>query len=175
MGIINTIKNFLTIQDWKLLTAGFVMVLIAIVMIYLISLIVLSFRRRREAVDVRLPEIDNSGNMKSEHKFKENNDFEIQLVDYEDDIGETQDLGINENLFIKALSMETKRYISTNKDEVDMPEVGEIDYKGIKLKLENEAREREKDKSERLRQIAKADEEDFLDVGIIKDGGVAND
>lgn len=177
MNVLNTIKNFIEIQDWRLILAGFGMIIIFGLMVYLLSLIVLSYQRRRDAVQVSLPEIDGSGLVSHDpvDKFKEANPLEVELMSAEDDNIVNDNLNVDDSLFLTALTLETKRFIPLSKEDMDMPDIGEIDYEGIKLKMEAEAEERRKERLQRLKEIAKSDEQDLVDVSLINDGGAMDD
>lgn len=177
MDILNTIKNFIEIQDWRLIIAGFGMIIIFVLMVYLLSLIVLSYQRRRDAVQVSLPEIDSSGlvNHDSVDKFKEADPLEVELISSDDDNVVNDNLNIDDSLFLTALTVETKRFIPLAQEDMDMPDIGEIDYEGIKMKMEAEAEERRKERLQRLKEIAKSDEQDLIDASLINDGGAIDD
>ena len=177
MSILNTIKNFIEIQDWRLIVAGFGMIIIFVLMVYLLSLIVLSYQRRRDAVQVSLPEIDSSGlvNHDSVDKFKEANPLEVELISSDDDNVINDNLNIDDSLFLTALTVETKKFIPLAQEDMDMPEIGEIDYEGIKMKMEAEAEQRRKERLQRLKEIAKSDEQDLIDASLINDGGAMDD
>lgn len=177
MDILNTIKNFIEIQDWRLIIAGFGMIIIFVLMVYLLSLIVLSYQRRRDAVQVSLPEIDSSGlvNHDSVDKFKEADTLEVELISSDDDNVVNDNLNIDDSLFLTALTVETKRFIPLAQEDMDMPDIGEIDYEGIKMKMEAEAEERRRERLQRLKEIAKSDEQDLIDASLINDGGAIDD
>lgn len=177
MSILNTIKNFIEIQDWRLIVAGFGMIIIFVLMVYLLSLIVLSYQRRRDAVQVSLPEIDSSGlvNHDSVEKFKEADPLEVELISSDDDNVVNDNLNIDDSLFLTALTVETKRFIPLAQEDMNMPDIGEIDYEGIKMKMEAEAEERRKERLQRLKEIAKSDEQDLIDASLISDGGAIDD
>ena len=177
MSILNTIKNFIEIQDWRLIVAGFGMIIIFVLMVYLLSLIVLSYQRRRDAVQVSLPEIDSSGlvNHDSVDKFKEADPLEVELISSDDDNVVNDNLNIDDSLFLTALTVETKEFIPLAQEDMDMPDIGEIDYEGIKMKMEAEAEQRRKERLQRLKEIAKSDEQDLIDASLINDGGAMDD
>ena len=177
MSTLNTIKNFIEIQDWRLVVAGFGMIIIFVLMVYLLSLIVLSYQRRRDAVQVSLPEIDSSGivNHDSVDKFKEADTLEVELISSDDDNVINDNLNIDDSLFLTALTVETKKFIPLAQEDMDMPEIGEIDYEGIKMKMEAEAEQWRKERLQRLKEIAKSDEQDLIDASLINDGGAMDD
>lgn len=148
-------------QDWKLVVAGLGMLVIFLLMVYLLSLIVISFQRRKAAVSVSLPDI-NTYNKKDDNlkQFEELKVFEVELIAPDEYVVEAEPKD-NEELFVTALSIETKKYIPKSDEKIEMPEVGEIDYEAIKM-------EKTKDAINRLKKIAKADEESLTDIN----GGV---
>ena len=162
MNIINTLKNFFVMQDWKLVVAGLGMLVIFLLMVYLLSLIVISFQRRKAAVSVSLPDI-NTYNKKDDNlkQFEELKVFEVELIAPDEYVIEAEPKD-NEELFVTALSIETKKYIPKSDEKIEMPEVGEIDYQAIKM-------ERTQNAINRLKEIAKADEESLVDIN---NGGV---
>lgn len=175
-NILDTVKQFISIQDWRLVIAGFGMLVIFLLMIYLISLIVLSFQRRRDAVDVKLPDIDKEvSEDDNKEKFKEAESLEVELIDSNDDVVNSDKTDINDELFLKALTIESKQFIPLTYKGLDMPEVGDIDYESIKSKMEAEAEDRRRESLERLKQIAKSDEQDLVDLSLINDGGAVDD
>lgn len=166
MNIINTLKNFFVIQDWKLVVAGLGMLVIFLLMVYLLFLIVISFQKRKAAVSVSLPDINTYGKKDDNLKqFKELKVFEVELITPDDDVIEEEPKD-NEELFLTALSIETRKYIPKSDDKIKMPEVGEMDYQAIKME---KTRKRTQSALDRLKRIAKADEESFIDIN---NGGV---
>ena len=166
MNIINTLKNFFVIQDWKLVVAGLGMLVIFLLIVYLLSLITISFQRRKAAVSVSLPDINTYGKKDDNLKqFEEPKVFEVELITPDDDVIEEEPKD-NEELFLTALSIETRKYIPKSDDKIKMPEVGEMDYQAIKME---KTRERTQSALDRLKRIAKADEESFIDIN---NGGV---
>lgn len=149
-------------QDWKLVVAGLGMLVIFLLIVYLLSLIIISFQRRKAAVSVSLPDI-NTYDKKDDNlkQFEELKVFEVELITPDEYVIEAEPKD-NEELFLTALSIETKKYIPKSDEKIEMPEVGEIDYEAIKM-------EKTKDAINRLKEIAKADEESFIDIN---DGGV---
>lgn len=166
MNIINTLKNFFVIQDWKLVVAGLGMLVIFLLMVYLLSLIVISFQRRKAAVNVSLPDI-NTYDKKDDNlkQFEELKVFEVELITPDEYVIEEEPKD-NEELFLTALSIETKKYIPKSDEKIKMPEVGKMDYQAIKME---KTRERTQSALDRLKRIAKADEESFIDIN---NGGV---
>lgn len=166
MNIINTFKKFFVIQDWKLVVAGLGMLVIFLLIVYLLSLIIISFQRRKAAVNISLPDI-NTYDKKDDNlkQFEEPKVFEVELITPDDDVigEEPKD---NEELFLTALSIEAKKYIPKSDEKIEMPEVGEIDYQAIKME---KTKERTQSALDRLKRIAKADEESLIDIN---NGGV---
>ena len=149
-------------QDWKLVVAGLGMLVIFLLMVYLLSLIVISFQRRKAAVSVSLPDI-NTYNKKDDNlkQFEELKVLEVELIAPDEYVIEAEPKD-NEELFVTALSIETKKYIPKSDEKIEMPEVGEIDYQAIKM-------EKTQNAINRLKEIAKADEESLVDIN---NGGV---
>lgn len=148
MNIINTLKNFFVIQDWKLVVVGLGMLVIFLLIVYLLSLIVISFQRRKAAVNISLPDI-NTYDKKDDNlkQFEELKVFEVELITPDEYVIEEEPKD-NEELFLTALSIETKKYIPKSDEKIKMPEIGKIDYQAIS----------------KLKRIAKADEESFIDI-----------
>lgn len=171
-NVLDAVIKFISIQDWRLVIAGFGMIVIFLLMIYLISLIVLSFQRRRDAVDVKLPDIDNQyGEKDKKATFKEIESLEVELVDSNEDLINTDRKDHNEEAFLTALSLESKRFVPLDYKKFEMPVLGEIDYESIKRRMEAEAENKIRENLERLRKIAESDERDFVDMSLINNGG----
>lgn len=176
MNIINTMRDFFSTQDWKLVIAGFGMITIFILIIYLISLIVISFQNRKEAVNIKLPDINTyNNNIEVKKQFEDAKVLEVELISAEQDVVKNAQLKDDENLFLTALSIETKKYIPATIEDIDMPQVGEIDYEAIKLEIAEKAREKDMSTLSMLKKLAQADEletleENFIDINI-NDGG----
>lgn len=163
-------------QNGKLVIAGLGMITIFILIIYLISLIVISFQNRQESVNIKLPDVDTYNKTTEVKKqFEDAKVLEVELIDAEQDVVRNPQPKDDENLFLTALSIETKKYIPATVEEIHMPQVGEIDYEAVKL----QKAEIDKDAStlSRLKKLAQADkletlEEKFIDINDY-DGGDA--
>lgn len=163
-------EAFFASQNGKLVIAGLGMITIFILIIYLMSLIVISFQNRQEAVNIKLPDIDTyNKNTEVEKQFEDAKVLEVELISAEQDVVKNPQPKDDENLFLTALSIETKKYIPATMEEIHMPQVGEIDYEAVKL--QKAERERDKDTStlSMLKKLAQADkletlEEKFIDM-----------
>lgn len=174
--LLNTFKDFFGIVNSRYIIAAIVMTIVSIVVIYIISMVVTSFMKRRKTVAVELPDVNvATGNVVEKAEAFSVNEEEaitVELIDSSEDEVEDEIKESNDKAFIEALTIETGEIIVEDEDNIDMPEVGEIDYDKIKEEKQEEA-------IERLRQIAKADEdlneieEIMLNADETKDG--AND
>lgn len=154
--LLSTFKDFFGIVDSKYIIAAVIMTIVSVVAIYIISMVVTSFIKRREAVAVELPDVNvATGNVVEEAEGFSVNEGEaitVELIDPSEDEVEYEIKESNDKAFIEALTIETGELIIEDEGNVDMPEVGEIDYEKIKEKKQKEI-------IERIRQIAKADED----------------
>lgn len=169
-------SSFFSMVDSKFAIA----ILIMIAMIFLVSFIVffmiLSIKKRSEAVKVKLPNLDSQGKvMKKDPEFKQEEKIVVELIDSEDDSIQEYNKN-NDKSFYSALSMSTGSYIpkEDKEIEVEMPEVEEVDYEEIKRKKEVEMKEeqarRERENLLHLKELAKADiETSILDEGEKED------
>lgn len=158
--LLSNVKSFFEMLEWKFLIAGAVMIIIFTLMVYLISLIVLSVQRRRNAIKTSLPDIkDVGGEGAKSAAFKELEDLEIELIDNEEDVIALTDDNNNEELFLTALAIETGQYVSLASEPSEMPEVGELDIEAIKEQKRLESEERRKMALARMKIAAKADKD----------------
>jgi len=160
MNGIQNIKNFFEIMDWKLVIAGFGMLFIFLLIVYLISVIVISFQKRRDQVNVKLPDIDTYDKAESKgQKFKEVKKLEVELINQNDDvvIKESNNKG-NYDYFIQALSIETRKLFPSTLSFPSMPKIKAIDYETIKR--ENI----EKNQKENIEKMKKLAEEDNREI-----------
>lgn len=172
--LLNTFKDFFGIVSGRYIIAAIVMTIVSVIIIYIISMVVISFMKRRETVAVELPDVNvATGNVVEEAEAFSVNEEEtitVELIDSSEDEVEDEIKESNDKAFIEALTIETGELIVEDEGNVDMPEVGEIDYDKIKEEKQEEA-------IERLREIAKADEdlneieEIMLNADETKDGG----
>lgn len=161
--IIETFKDFFGMVEGRFIIATTIMIIIALVVLYLLFLIAVSFRKRREAINVKLPDIDGRGEVVNETpSFTEKEEITVELIDSDEDEVSDTDVKTNEEAFLTALTIETGKFIADDNNNLDlkMPEVGEIDYDRIK---EEKRKEKEQEVINRLREIAKADNQDDLD------------
>ena len=155
--LLSNVKSFFEMLEWKFLIAGAVMIIIFILMVYLISLIVLSVQRRRNSIKTSLPDIKDVGAEGAKSSaFKELEDLEIELIDNEEDVTALTDDNNNEELF---LAIETGQYVSLASEPSEMPEVGEMDIEAIKEQKRLESEERRKMALARMKIAAKADKD----------------
>lgn len=123
--ILENITGFFANVDSKLLVAGALMLLIAGLIIYIITIIVFSLKERTELSKVRLPKIDGVGEDSiTVPQFKSVLPLDVELIQDERGIkmgGDTK----NDDVFLAALTMESGRYIPIEED-LTMPEIPEI-------------------------------------------------
>ena len=82
----------------------------------------------------------------------------------------------NDDSFLTALTIETGKYIPKSDNHVNMPEISEkIDYEKIRQQKARESEDRQKQELERLKEIARADEEQVTDENSNDNGGVLID
>lgn len=171
--LLNTFRDFFGIVNSRYIIAAVIMTIVSVVVIYIISMVVTSFMKRRKTVAVELPDVNvATGNVVEEAEAFSVNEEEaitVELIDSSEDEVEDEIKESNDKAFIEALTIETGELIVEDEGNVDMPEVGEIDYDKIK-------EEKQEEVIERIRQIAKADEdlneieEIMLNVDETKDG-----
>lgn len=166
-NFITTIITFFENLDWKLVTAGFGIVIIFTLIVYLLVIIVTSLQSRRAAIKVSLPDINNYNNTGSDvSEFEEIKDMSIELINSDDDkIDDKIDnsnIKDNEDSFFKALSLEAKKYIPKSTFKINMPEIGKINYEAIIKEKKEKSKKQTKKDLERLKKIAKADAESVL-------------
>lgn len=178
MNFLNVLTKFFSVQDWRLIGAGLIMILIFILMVSLVSFIVISYLKRKEAVNISLPDINTYGLDSKEVKpqFTEPSILELELVPPERDVINPEEMKDNDDLFLTALTIETGKYIPKSSSYVTMPEISEkIDYEKIKQQKEQEAKDRQKQELERLKEIARADEEQVTHENTNDIGGALID
>ena len=176
MNFLDVLTKFFSVQDWRLIGAGLIMILIFALMVSLVSFIVISYLRRKEAVNISLPDINTYGLNSKEVKpqFTEPSILELELVPPERDIINPEEMKNNDDSFLTALTIETGKYIPKFGNHVNMPEISEkIDYEKIKQQKARESEDRQKQELERLKEIARADEEQVTDEN--DNGGVLID
>lgn len=160
--LLETFKDFFGMVEGRFVIATIIMIVIALVAIYLIFLIAISFRKRREAIQVQLPDIDVHGEVANESaRFTEAEEVTVELIDSDEDEISDNNAVIDEKAFLTTLTIETGEFIHDDTNHnLNMPEVGEIDYDKIK---EDKKREKEEEAINRLRKIAEADNQEDLD------------
>lgn len=160
----DTFKNFFGLVEGKFVIASIAMIIIFLIICYLLFLVITSFQNRRDAVGVRLPEIDARGvAVTNESSFQDNSDLSIELIDAAEDEASDTSATTDDKQFLTALTMAAGQYISDenhNSEDVKMPEVGEINYEQIK---EDKAQAKHREHQEHLRELAKADSEEGLE------------
>lgn len=160
--LLKTYGDFFRSLDWKLVLAASIMTLLVIIGISLIYMVFRAIKFRREALKVTLPDIysiDNESN-RIKPQFKENEDLSIELVDSEQDKKSiNKEVKPNNGFFDKTLTMETREYIADETIIADMPEIEEFDLEEFKKQRFESAARKSEEQAEKLRQIAKSDEE----------------
>lgn len=160
MRLLDILNDFFYVMDWKLVVAGLIMIVIFSLIVYLIVLTALSFQRRRAEVGVSLPDINKyTGSENNSTQFERLTELEVELIE-DDEIDDSDIPTANEDSFFAALSLETRKYIPKPNLDLDMPEVEVIDYEAIR-------REKAQGELERIRKIAKADEQDIIEESLI--------
>lgn len=160
MRLLDILNDFFYVMDWKLVIAGLIMIVIFLLIVYLIVLTVLSFQKRKAEVGVSLPDINKYADSENNStQFKGLTKMEVELIE-NDEVDHSDVPTINEDSFFAALSLETGKYIPKPNLDLDMPEVEVIDYETIR-------REKEQEELERIRKIAKADEQDIIEESLI--------
>lgn len=114
------------------------MLLIMAGMIAIIYVIVVSFKKRKEAIAVNLPDISGDGVVSVEPAFNEIENLNVELISEDEDVVKNSKIEDNEDQFLTALSCETKTvFLKDGVGNLEMPEIGEIDYEKIKKDKEN--------------------------------------
>lgn len=140
MKIIQNLSDFFRKLDTRLLLAGIMMFVIFILIVSIIAVIVFSIQKRKSNLQARLPKIDGVGeDSLTEPQFNKVDPLIVELID-EEDI-ETEEKNENDEIFVKALMMETKKYIPEK--EYEMPSIesiktdrGEINEKNNENKID---------------------------------------
>lgn len=123
MLIIGTFLKGMTVKG---LIAGLGITVIFSLIVYLLMIMVFSYQSRRAAVKVRLPAIDGYGeDAFSMPEFKEPKQFIVELIDLNEDTPQNSKPN-DEVKFISALTLETRKYIPTEQENIIMPKI-EID------------------------------------------------
>lgn len=161
--LIETFKDFFGIVEGKFVIATVVMSVIILLIIYLLFVVTVSFRKRKEALSIHLPDINEHGEIvKEEAGFNETEEVTVELIDASEDEVFNDDVKVDDKSFLTALTMETGVFISddeTTNSKVIMPNVGEIDYEQIK---DEKRKEKEQEVINHLRKVAQADSEEEL-------------
>lgn len=168
MNLIDTFMSFIEMINVKFVIATVIMIAIFVIICYLLLLVVQSFQKRSEAINVKFPAIDDYGEIEKRNQFDSNREITVELVNSEDDIV-NENVQVDDDVFLSTLSTESRQPISIEDEvELKMPEVGEIDYEKIKQEKEKEIEsirmERELANQERLRELAQADREEELEL-----------
>lgn len=165
------INNFLGLVEGRFVIASIFMILIFLIISFLIFLVTVSFTNRKEAVRVKLPDIDANGELvKNNPSFINNDELVVELIDSNDDEIYGEPTKDNSTEFLTSLSLETKSFISDedSKFKLNMPEVGEINYEQIKeekrLEKEKKLAEKESKIIGHLREVALADNDEDLNI-----------
>lgn len=165
------INNFLGLVEGKFVVASIFMIFIFLIISFLIYLVTVSFTNRKEAVGVKLPDIDANGELIKENSMFINNDeVTVELIDSTDDEIYNENIKDNNNEFLTSLALETGSFVSDDENnfKLNMPEVGEIDYEQIKeekrLEKENQILEKENKIIGHLREVAIADNDEDIEI-----------
>lgn len=158
--LLDTFKNFFGMIEGKFVVATIGMILIILLAVYLLFTVVISFKKRKEAVEIKLPDINDNGEVIEEvSKFPTNKEIVVELIDTSEDDSIKSDVTTDEKPFLTALTLETGNFVLDTKTEttkLNMPDVGEIDYEKIK---EDKRKEKEQESIDRLRRkLAKENE-----------------
>lgn len=131
-----TIKMFFEQIPMNLLIAGLAIAIIFAMIVYLLMILVFSYKQRKQAVGVHLPKIDSHGaEAFTSPEFKEPKQFSVELVDLNEDAPQNSKPK-DDKQFLTALSLETKRLISDNNKNVIMPKIdnqNKLDNKGMDI------------------------------------------
>ena len=156
------IQGFLSMLDGKF-TAAIVFMLIIFVVVFYISLVMISsVKKRNAAVKVKLPDLDQQGVIDTSGNQFEKKEITVELVNTADDVVEEYN-GNNDKSFLEALTISAGSYIPEDEKsiKVDLPEVGEFDYEELRKQkekqIEEEKMKREQANLEHLKELAQAD------------------
>lgn len=131
-----TIKMFFDQISMSLLIAGLAIVVIFALIVYLLMILVFSYKKRKQAVGVHLPKIDSHGSEAfTKPKFTEPKQFSVELVDLNEDAPQNSKPK-DDKQFLTALSLETKKLIIDNSKSVVMPKIdnrNKLDNKGMDI------------------------------------------
>lgn len=123
-SIFENIAKFFSSVDLNLMIAGGLMILTTILIIYIITVVWFSLKRRSELSKVKLPEIDGVGeDSLTEPKFESVMPLDVELVTNEDG-PLLEKNGKEKDIFATALTMETGKYISN--DNLQMPNISSV-------------------------------------------------
>lgn len=150
---INDLSNLI---EFKFVIAAVFMIIIIASIIAVISLVVISFKKRKEAIAVKLPDINASGEIASEPVFSEPENLVVELIQEQDeeDVIKNSKIVNNDDQFLTALSYETKRCFPEGKSgSVPLPEVEQVDYDQL---VEHEKNKR----MDRIKELANKDKEE---------------
>lgn len=155
------IQNLSELIEGRFIIAVIGMASITIGMIAILSFLVISFKKRREAIAVNLPDINANGEIDNlKPVFKEKDDLVAELIVENEDVIKDDKVDNDEDYFLTALSYESKQYIHNNDSDsfkINMPDVGEIDYEKI---LKEKKLEKEKTFMNHFKELAEADKEE---------------
>lgn len=155
------IENISGLLNKKLIIGAFLMILISSVVITLIVLLFMSIKSRREAIAVNLPDINENGEIQKDPVFKEQEELVVELIEDEEIDLKNSKIVDNEEDFLTALSYETKKCFALEKDSnLEMPEIGVMDYDKIK---EEKKKERDESFITHYKELAEADKVEGFD------------
>ena len=104
----NNFLEFLTNVNWRLMFVSGLMILISVIVVYTLILMAASVQRRREALKVSLPNINDLGrDFISKPKFKSQENLEVEIIGPMQDVTMGNETHLDEELFTKALARET--------------------------------------------------------------------
>lgn len=107
------IQDFLTATDVKMTISAILLVIVSVVVLFTIFILYKSFKNREKIADVTLPSLKEEESVVSVKPFPTKEEFLVELVDplEEDELIKKTSKKTNEDLFYKALTIETKQLI----------------------------------------------------------------
>lgn len=126
MQILDIFFNFFRNLNLRIIIAGFGIVAIFGLIIYLLLIMISSLQERRAALKVRLPIIDGYGDEAfTEPQFTEPNVFLVEMIDTNEKV--VQDSKpVDEKAFMTTLTLEAKTYIPNDEEVLDMPTINNM-------------------------------------------------
>lgn len=128
MQVLDMLFNFFKNLNVRTITAGFGIIAIFGLIIYLLFIMIRSLQDRRAALKVRLPAIDGYGDEAfTEPQFTEPNMFLVEMIDANEKVAQDSE-PIDEKTFMTTLTLEAKTYIPNDEEIIDMPTIKEKIY-----------------------------------------------